>query len=149
MALVHQGFYVDLLAGNVVAAPDLRVRAVMSNTTCDTEADVSTFSGFTTIDECDGVGYAERDLANVSVAYDSANDRLLIDADDYDLDGGGGSVAASSRQVVGLVYYRYVDGTDANDVPWFYVGIGPYTMTGGAFDITVHADGIANIALAP
>ena len=36
----------------------LDVKIVMSNTTCDTERDKLTLSGFTTIDECDGSGYA-------------------------------------------------------------------------------------------
>lgn len=147
MSLIFQGFYNDMLGGDMTS-PDLRCMAVMSDTTCDTESDAEVFDDFTTTDECDGVGYAQKDLASVTVAYVSADDAVMVDAADFDLDGGGDSVALSTRQVVGLVYYRYVDGTDANDVPWFYVPVGPYTLGGGEFNVTVHTSGIARVRLA-
>jgi hypothetical protein len=139
--VTYRGLWDDVLAGNVVAAPDLRVILVMSNTTIDTEADAQDLTDFTTLDECDGVGYAQLDLANVAVAYDATNDRLDFDADDGDMDGGGGSIAVSSRQVTRVLIVRYVDGT--NDIPWFSRDIGPYTLAGGPFDFVWHADGIA------
>ena len=140
---VYQGLHDDMEAGNVTDGADIRCMAVMSNTTTDTETDAQTLSDFTTIDECDGVGYAQADLANVTVAYDAANDRhMQIDADDFDLDGGGDTVATATRDVTRILYYRYVDGTDANDVPWFSIDIGPYTMQGGSFDVIVNTTGL-------
>lgn len=144
----HRGMYDDIVAGNFTSSADLRLMAVMSNTTCDTETDAQTLSDFTTIDECDGVGYAQLDLASVAVAYDATNDRLWVDAADGDLDGGGDSVAVSTRQVTGVVVYRYVDGTDANDVPWCYMDVGPYTLSGGKFDVVWASTGILYIELA-
>jgi hypothetical protein len=138
---IYRGWHDDMLAGNVVSAVDLRIMLVMTNTTCDTE-DAQTLSDFTTIDECDGVGYAQLDLAGVGAAWDAVNLREEWDATDGDMDGGGGSIAASARDVQGYVVYRYVDGTDANDVPWGYRDIGPYTTAGGPFDFAWNAEGI-------
>ena len=140
---VYQGLHDDMEAGNVTDGADIRCMAVMSNTTTDTETDAQTLSDFTTIDECDGVGYAQADLASVTVSYDAANDRhMQIDAADFDLDGGGDTVATATRDVTRILYYRYVDGTDANDVPWFSIDIGPYTMQGGSFDVIVNTTGL-------
>lgn len=146
--VIYQGFYDDLLAGSVTASADLRVLLVMEDTTCDTEPDAQNMSDFTTIDECDGAGYAQLDLASVAAAYDSANDRLEFDAADGDMDGGSGIIGAATRDVTGYVLYRYVDGTDANDVPWGYRDIGPYTMAGGPFDFTWNAEGILQLGSA-
>lgn len=145
---VYQGFYDDLVAGNVTASADLRAMLVMSNTTTDTETDAQTLSDFTTQDECDGVGYAQLDLLTITCAYDTATDRLVIDAANGDFDGGLGTIAASSRDVTRVLIYRYVDGTDANDVPWASIDIGPYTTAGGAFDVTWNATGVIYIGSA-
>jgi len=61
------------------------------------------------------------------------------------LDGGGDSIALSTRDVTGYVIKRYVDGTDANDVPWGYRDIGPYSLSGGPFDFTFNTEGILQI----
>jgi hypothetical protein len=140
--LLYQGLYDDMVAGNFTSSADLRIMLVMTNTTCDTEADAQNLSDFTTIDECDGVGYAQRDLASVAVAYDAANDRLGVDAADADMTGDTDSIAVSTRDVSGYVVYRYVDGTDANDVPWGYIDVGPYTLSGGDFTITFPTAGV-------
>ncbi len=144
--IVYRGYADDVLAGNAISGADLRIILVMTSTTCDTEHDAQDFADFTTIDECDGVGYAELNLASVAAAWDAANNRLEWDADDGDMDGGGGSIAAASRDVQGYVIYRYVDGTDANDVPWGYQDIGPYTLSGGTFDFAFDAEGIFQLA---
>jgi len=142
---VYQGFYDDLEAGNVTDSADARAMLAMSNTTIDTEEDVQTLSGFTTIDEGAGAGYAELVLANLSVGYDTTNDRLVIDAGNGDFDRGGDTVAASTRNITRICVYRYVDGTDANDVPWFSIDVGPYAPVGGAIDVTWNSTGIAYI----
>lgn len=140
--VVYQGFYDDLAAGAVVTAADCRAILVMSNTTIDTEEDAQNISDFTTLDECDGSGYLELDLGSVTFTYDSTNDRMVLDAANGDFEGGLGSVNASSRQITRVLFYRYVDGTDANDVPWASIDIGPYDTVGGPVDITINTSGI-------
>ena len=142
---VYQGLHDDIIGGSLTSSADLRLMAVMSNTTTDTETDAQTLSDFTTIDECDGVGYAQADLASLSVAYNASTDKLVIDADDCDLDGGSDIIAVSTRQVTRLLFYRYVDGTDANDVPWFSIDVGPFTLSGGPFDVQFNTTGIATV----
>ena len=146
--MIYQGFYDDLMGGSFTGAPDCRVYLLMTNTTCDTELDAQTMSDFTTIDECDGAGYVQLDLLTGTTAYDVANDRLEYDAADGDMDGGSSIIAAASRDVSMYLVKRYVDGTDANDVPWFAKEIGPYTLAGGAFDFTWNAEGLLQIASA-
>jgi hypothetical protein len=144
---VYQGYFDDVAGGNA-GAEDLRVMLVMSNSTFDTDTNVGNLSDFTTIDECDGAGYVQLDLASVAVAWDSSNARLEYDAADGDLDGGSGIITASTRDVTGFIVYRYVDGTAANDVPWFGRDIGPYTLAGGAFDFQWNTEGILQLASA-
>lgn len=141
----YQGFWDDLEAGLVTQTTDVRAMIVMSNTTIDTEVDAQTLSDFTTIDECDGAGYAELDLSSITVAYDDTNDRLKVDAADGDFDGGSDIVNASTRSLTRVMIYRYVDGTDANDIPWSSIDIGPYTTAGGPIDVTWPTVGIIYI----
>jgi len=144
---VYQGYFDDVIGGNA-GVEDLRVMLVMTNSTFDSQIDVQTMSDFTTIDECDGAGYVQLDLLSAAAAWDSGNSRLEYDAADGDLDGGSGIITASTRQVSGFIVKRYVDGTDANDVPWFGRDIGPYTLAGGAFDFQFNAEGILQLASA-
>ena len=148
--VVYQGFYDDVLAGNVTASADLRAILCMSNTDiADAGAeDAQNMSDFADYDECDGLGYAELDLANVTMAYDSTANTLVIDADNGDFDGGGDVIQTSSRQVTRVLIKRYVDGTDANDVPWTSIDIGPFTTSGGPFDVTWNASGAIYIGSA-
>jgi hypothetical protein len=150
--LWFQGFYDDLLAGNVSGA-DIRSILVMTDTTCDTDETAQVMSDFVDIDECDGVGYAELDHTVSSNAYDGTDDRWEIHVgagENYD--GGGGTISGASRDVQGHVIYRYVDGTDANDVPWLYSddpSAFPFTPTGGAAGFTQHADALIIIEPEP
>jgi hypothetical protein len=144
--IVYQGYLNDIIGGAAVAAADLRVLLVMTDTTCDTENDAATMSDFTVIDECDGVGYVQLDLLSGAAAYDAVNDRLEYDVADGDMDGGGGIITVSTRSVSGFLIKRYVDGTDANDVPWVFRDIGPYILSGGAFDFEWSTEGIIQVA---
>jgi hypothetical protein len=145
---VYQGFYDDLAAGEANSAADVRARLLMSNTTVAAEEDAQTISDFTTLDECDGVGYVELTIANLDVAYDAATDLYVIDGDDGDFEGGLGEILASTRPVSRILIYRYVDGTDAADVPWFSQDIGPFYTVGGKFDVMWNSTGIAYIGSA-
>lgn len=124
---------------------DLRVMLCMSNTTCDTEVDAANLSDFTTIDEYDGSGYSQIDLANIQVNEDLANDRAEVDADNSNF---GATVAAGTRQAVGALIYQFIDGTDANDIPvaWYDpVAAFPFDGNGGQINCNIDAEGFLQI----
>ncbi len=118
---------------------DLRVMLCMSNTTADTERNVSTLAGFTTLDEYDGAGYTPIDLAGVSIAVDAANGRVEIDYNDGSF---GAAVAAGTRNWAGFLFYVHVDGTDANDWPVAWQDLAAANGNGGPLNLTVGAEGL-------
>ena len=110
-------------------------KLVMSNTTCDTEEDVLTLSGFTTIDECDGSGYVDKTLANAAITRDDANDRIKFDADNVTWS----SLGAGTRTTVGILIYED-KGSDATSVPIAYVEFpSAETHTGDDFPVNWHS----------
>lgn len=124
-----------------LAAADVRARLVMSNTTCDTEVDVSAISDYSTVDPCDATGYADIALAGEAVSQDDANDRGEYDANDAVFSGLSGD---ASRSIVGVLLYEYVDGTDANDIPGPYIEFStPIPATATQVTIPWDAEGIA------
>lgn len=141
---VYQGFFNDLESGAVADGADLRCLGTMSDTTIDTEYTAQVLSDFTDIDEMDCVGYSQADLANVVVSY-VTDQKVKIDCDDFNLDGGADIVQTCTRNVTRLLFYRYVSGAAAADVPWFSIDIGPFTPAGGPFDVTVDTTGLAII----
>jgi hypothetical protein len=125
-------------------ADDIRARLVMSNTTCDTEnTSITNISDFTTVDKCDSGGYADEALTTEAVNLDDANDRAEFDADDVTWS----SLATCTRDVPGVLIYKYVDGTDANDIPIAYLGFASAkTPDGSDFTIQWDAQGILQLA---
>jgi hypothetical protein len=123
---------------------DVRVKLVMSNTTCDTDQDAATLSAFTTIDEYGGTGYTQATLTGETVVQDDANNRAEMDANDASF---GATVGAGARQAVGMLVYQYVDGTNPNDKPMLYIDSGgfPFDGANGPVTSTWHAEGIAQI----
>jgi hypothetical protein len=121
---------------------DLRIKLCMSNTTADTEQDAVNLAAITTVDEYDGSGYTEIDLANVAVNEDAVNDRAEID---YDNDTFGATVAVGTRQAVGMLYYVRIDGTTANDYPVAWKDVTPFDGNGGAVNLTVNAEGLLQV----
>jgi len=122
---------------------DLRVRLCMSNTTADTDQDAATITAITTLDEYDGSGYTACDLAGVSVNQDDANNRSEIDYSDGTF---GATVAAGTRNVVGMLYYARVDGTPGNDWPVAWKDVTPFNGNGGAVNLTVNVEGLLQVA---
>lgn len=136
-----------ILAGEIdldTAGDDVRLLLVMSNTTADTTEDAATITGLGTLDEMDGSGYARQALAGEAVTADNANDRGEFDANDTQF----ASVSAGTRQVVGAVLYKHVDGTPGNDIPIAYIdGTGfPFDPGGGNIDFAWNAEGILHAA---
>lgn len=121
---------------------DLRAKLVMSNTTCDTELDAANLAAFTTIDEYDGTGYSEIDFAGLIVNTDTANDRAEIDVNDGSF---GATVAAGTRNWVGILFYVRVDGTAANDYPVAFHDLAANNGNGGAVDFSVNAEGLLQV----
>lgn len=93
---------------------DIRARLVMTNTTCDTENDgIEQLADFTTIDIADASGYADIDMDGLAVNLDDGNNRAEFDANDLVFSGLGGN---ATRDYQGVLLYKYVDGTNTNDL---------------------------------
>lgn len=121
---------------------DIRAKLCMSNTTADTDQDATSLSGISTIDEYDGSGYSEIDLAGASVAADNANNRAEIDYTDSNF---GATVAAGTRQWVGVLFYCRVDGTSANDFPVAWHDLTPADGNGGQVNLNGNAEGYLQV----
>ena len=151
---LFQGFFDDLRAGNVASA-DIRIKLLMSNTTVldgGGQEDAQTFSDFTTVDECDSPGYVALDATISTDAYDTTDNRWEIHpATDEDFSGGGGTISASTRPITVACIFRYVDGTDANDVPWYatddWTNLN-FTPAGGDVGFTPAGDAMIIIRIA-
>lgn len=128
-------------------ADDIRVRLLMSNTTADTENDgIVNIDDITTVDVMDGANYADKALANEAVNKDETNDRAEFDADDPST---WTALGAGTRNMVGVLIYKYVDGTDANDLAIAFVEFSsPVTADGTDFSVTWNAEGILQLAQA-
>lgn len=122
---------------------DIRVLLVMSNTTADTDQDAGTLSAITTLDECDGSGYARVALAGEAVVRDDANNRAELDCNDFVFP----TLGAGTRSNVGLVVFRFVDGTAANDQPIAYIDSGGFPFNGNGQNVNgnVNAEGLLQV----
>ena len=137
-----------IAAGEIdLNAADLRVKLIMTNTTCDTENDgIVNIDDFTTLDLCDATGYADVALGNEAVNKDDANDRAEFDADNAVFSGLSGD---GTRDYQGVLLYVYVDGTDANDKAVAFIDF-TADITSAATQVTVpwDAEGIIQFAQA-
>jgi hypothetical protein len=137
---------VRLLTGVIdLDTDDIRARLVMTNTTCDTEVDaINHLSDYTTIDPCNATGYADVALSSKVVNADDTNNRAEFDAADISFTGLGGN---ASRQYQGVLLYKRVDGTNANDLPVAYIDF-TSTLPATATQVNVpwDAEGILQLA---
>jgi hypothetical protein len=124
-------------------ADDIRVVLCMSNTTCDTENDgIVNLADFTTIDKDDGANFAVKACANQAVNKDDANDRAELDADDITWT----ALGNGTRQLVGALIKKHVDGTDANDLAIAWVEFASAQSPGGSdFTVSWDAEGILQL----
>lgn len=120
------------------AGHDIRVMLVMTNTTADTQEDVTTISAFTTLDEYDGANYVRKACANQTATADNANNRGEFDFDDFTWT----SLGAGTRQAQAAVIYRHVT-NDTDSVPLAFVDTGgfPFSGNGGNVTYTVNVEG--------
>lgn len=137
--VVYNNFMEELMKGTIdLSTDDIRVRLCMTNTTCDTEEEVATLSGFTTLDTCDGSGYADQALANEAVSIDATNDRAKFDADDTVFS----SLGAGTRNTQGVLVYKFVT-DDTDSIPLMWIDFANQVVhTGSDFTIAWNADGI-------
>jgi hypothetical protein len=129
---------IDLGAGGST----LKIRMVMTNTTCDTEDEKLTMSGFTTIDVADGANYAEKTLANQVVAIDQVNNRGEFTADAVTYT----ALGVGTRQYQGIVIYKFVT-NDADSIPIFWIDSGGFPFWGNGSNVTLtwNAEGIGQV----
>lgn len=126
-----------------LSSDDLRVLLVMSNTTADTEDNVTTISGITTLDEYDGTGYARQALTGEAYSKDAANNRSEFTAAKTTFP----TLGAGTRQCVGALVYKHVtDDTDSIPIAFVDAGGFPFDGTGTDVDITWNAEGLLQIA---
>ena len=146
-AFVYTNISYQLATGALnLSTADIRVKCVSSNTTAGTDEDATNIAGITTLDEYDGSGYTELDLASITVTKQNADDRTEVDATDGTF---GATVSAGTRAITALLYYVYVDGTTANDYPLMHddtPGQFPLQGDGGPLNITLPSNGFLNIA---
>lgn len=124
---------------------DIRARLCMTNTTCDTEVDaINDLADYATIDPADASGYADVQLGTEAVNVDDTNNRAEFDAVDSSFTGLGGN---ATRDYQGVLIYKYVDGTNANDLPICFIDFAadiPKEAT--QVDIPWDAEGILQLA---
>ena len=144
MSFVYNEFKKQLLIGGInLSTADVRVALVMSNTTADTEDDANTFADFTTLDECDGSGYARATLTPEAVTEDPTNNRAVFDAADASFP----TLGAGTRQNVAAIVYIHNGALSSQQIPAFYIDDGgfPFTAAGATFVLQWSATGIATL----
>jgi len=111
----------NLINGTIdLNTSDIRARLCMTNTTCDTEIDaITNLSDYTTIDPGDATGAADVELDTETVTANDTDDRGDFDtATNIVFTGLSGD---ATRDYQGVLLFKYVDGTNANDIPLAYV----------------------------
>lgn len=139
-ALVYNEAKRQLMAGELALdTDDIRAILVMANSTCPNEnAGKTRLAHFSEIDEYDGSGYSRQALASKAVNVNSTQNRAQFSSAQLEF----GSAAAGSRSAIGVLIYKRVDGTAANDVPLVYVPLDAATPgSGSPFVVTCPAGG--------
>lgn len=117
MSFVYTPAKAKLLSGDLdLNLHDIRVMAVMTNTTADTDQDAATISAIGTLDEFDGSGYVRQALAGEVVNQDDPNNRGEFDANDVAF----GALGNGTRQIQGFVLFRFIT-NDTDNVPIAFI----------------------------
>lgn len=144
-SMLYPAFLRKLLLAYLVTGADIRVRLLMTNTTADTQQDaIDNIDDITTLDTCDASGYADVALTGEAASEDTTDNEAVFDANDASFTGLGGN---ATRDIQGALVYKYVDGTDANDIPICFVDFTsdiPNTAT--QIDVPWNSEGILNAA---
>lgn len=117
-AVVYQVFKLRNVKGDFplssanIAANKIRALLVKTTSTVDTEPLKDTLSGFTALAECDVAGYSRQTPTGVAVARNDGSLRVEVDCNDVSF----GEIVGGNT-LKGVLFYEYVDGTNANDIP--------------------------------
>jgi len=124
---------------------DIRCALLMTNTTADSQNDdIHDLADFITLDECDATGYSRQALSNEVVRIDDENDRAELDADNASFSGLSGD---ATRDIQGVLIYKHVDGTAANDLAIAFIDFtSDVPSTATQIDIPWDAEGILQLA---
>lgn len=138
-ALVFNQFKHELASQTVNwSSETIKAALVMTNTTADTEEDVANVAAFSTLDECDGSGYARQTLGTKTITNDTTNDRTVFDAADPTFS----SLGAGTRSTQGVLIIQDT-GSDATSIPICYM---PFTSNqvhnGSDFPVQFPSTGI-------
>lgn len=142
---VPNTFKVALMENTIdLVTDDIRAKLCMNTTTCDTEVDaIADNADYSLIDVSDATGYSDVTLSE-SVAVDDGNDRSEFDASDISFTGLSGD---ATRDYQGVLIYKWIDGTDANDLPVAFIDFAsdiPKTAT--QVDVPWNSEGILQLA---
>lgn len=129
-----------LLAG---AAPTLRIRLVMTNTTVDTENDAKdSLDDFTTMDTHDGSGYVDKTLASITTAQDDANNRSTLDCADVTWT----ALGAGTRAIEGAILFLENSGAESGRIPLAFFDTTNISSNGGDVTLTINSAGLLAFA---
>jgi hypothetical protein len=146
--MVYPAALRQILSGEIdlhTGGNDIRVRLLMTNTTADTDQDgIDNISDIITLDTCDATGYADVALTSEAVTENTTSNTAVFDAADASFTSLGGD---ATRDIQGALVYKYVDGTDANDIPITFVDFtSDIPSTATQVDVPWNAAGILTAA---
>lgn len=146
-SLIYNNMMLALVKGDLdmeEGQADLRVALLMTNTTADTEEEVTLMNGFTTLDEMDGANYARKTLASQAVAIDAAADRVEFDHEDLTWT----ALGNGTRAIQGMLLYKHVT-NDTDSVPLAFIEFSATQNPGGSdFTVQVNAEGLIQLTQA-
>lgn len=126
-------------AGEIsLVSADVRAMLLMEETSAESEnAGVSRLSHFTSLKEFDGSGYSRQPLANKSLTKDDDAGRVEYSADNLAF----GNLSGGTADPAGVLLFKYVDGTAANDIPLAYLPFSePLAVDGTSFVVQWDSD---------
>lgn len=124
---------IDLNDGTV------RAVLVMTNTSVDTQEDVTTVSGFATLDEMNGSGFTwghggtGRKSPTVAVAQNDTDDRADVSCTPNPLT--WASLGAGARSVQGILFLKVGTTNDNDAIPLFFLNFTPAAANGEDFKV--------------
>lgn len=131
-----------LAADAALGSADIRFVLVMTNTTFDTEEDITTMGGVTTADYYDGANHDSTNghaFTGESVAADNTNNRGEFTATGPTIS----SLGAGTRNAQAMVVFRWVTNIGSSK-PLAFIDSGgfPFAGNGGNVTVTVNAEGL-------
>lgn len=142
-SLINNYFKERVAEGTIDLDTDtLKILLVDTTTTVDTDSDAQTLSGYVTLGEFNGANYAVKTISVTSSAVDTVNNRYELDGADVTYT----ALGVGTNSVQGVLLYKHVDGTDANDQPIAFIEFGS-NLTPDGSDVTIawDAEGILHL----